>query len=142
MRRQDRYPDTDTFEFGNANPKNRITGDCVARAISTATGKPWEDVVMELADLSCETGYAAACKETYGRYLEKNGFTRMKQPRKSNGKKYTGKEFCKRIAPQYNQIVAKIGGHHITAVVDRDGKKKIHDIWDCSYKTIGIWWCK
>ena len=58
MTRQEKYPDTATFHFHNENPKNRITGDCTFRAIATATGKSWEEVVTEMAQLSCETGYA------------------------------------------------------------------------------------
>lgn len=29
MTRQEKYPNTDTFTYYNANPKNRITGDCM-----------------------------------------------------------------------------------------------------------------
>lgn len=36
MKRQEKYPETRTFHFHNANPKNRITGDCVTRALCTA----------------------------------------------------------------------------------------------------------
>ena len=39
MRRQDKYPDTEVFHYFNANPKNRITTDCVVRAICLATQK-------------------------------------------------------------------------------------------------------
>ena len=36
MKREDKFKDTATFHYYNANPKNRITGDCAFRAISTA----------------------------------------------------------------------------------------------------------
>lgn len=39
MKRQDKFPDTTTFHYHNANPHNRITGDCVTRA---------ETVVLEI----------------------------------------------------------------------------------------------
>lgn len=39
--RQKKYPNTDTFEFYNANPSGKYTTDCVARAISAAFGQPW-----------------------------------------------------------------------------------------------------
>ena len=35
MKRQDKYPETETFHFHNANPKGRLlAADCVARAVS------------------------------------------------------------------------------------------------------------
>ena len=40
MKRQDKYQDTDYFKFYNANPKNRLAGDCVIRAIATAPSSP------------------------------------------------------------------------------------------------------
>lgn len=52
MTRQQKYPDTNTFHFHNANPKGRITTDCVIRAICVATELPYNQVVMELADFS------------------------------------------------------------------------------------------
>ena len=57
MRREDKYPDTSTFKYYNANPKNRITTDCVVRAICTALMIPYNQVVMEMAKLQCDTGY-------------------------------------------------------------------------------------
>ena len=34
MKRQDKYPETETFHFHNANPKGRLlAADCVARAV-------------------------------------------------------------------------------------------------------------
>ena len=62
MNRKERYPDTDTFSYFNANPKNKITGDCVARAICTALELPYNQVVMELAEQQCKTGYCGTCK--------------------------------------------------------------------------------
>ncbi len=36
MTRKEKFPDTKTFHYFNANPHNRITDDCVTRAIYTA----------------------------------------------------------------------------------------------------------
>ena len=36
------------YVFANPNPHKLITDDCVIRAISLATGKPWDDVYVEL----------------------------------------------------------------------------------------------
>lgn len=51
MTRQEKYPDTDVFHYYNANPKNRITGDCLYRAIATACEKPYNEVVQDFATM-------------------------------------------------------------------------------------------
>jgi hypothetical protein len=127
--------DTDTFTYYNANPKNRITGDCVFRAISLATGKNYNDVVMEMVQTMLETGYCLNDKKGIEKYMEKIGWVKMKQPKKYDNTKYTGEEFCK----QFKGIcIAKIGTHHITCIKDN----KVYDTWDCSKGKIGNYWIK
>lgn len=133
--REQKYPDTKTFKFYNANPKNRITGDCTFRAICTALGQTWEQTVMEMAELSCKTGYALNDTKGIAKYMELKGWTKMKQPRKSDNTKYTGKEFCKVFK---GTCVANIGGHHVVCI--KDGK--VHDIWDSTDGCIGNYWVK
>ena len=145
MTSKEKYPNTSTFTYYNANPRNRITTDCVVRAISTATEIPYNQVVMELAELQCKTGYDDGDRKTVDLYLKQKGFLKHKQPRKPDNTKYTGKEFCKALQSDYGyvigkdiRIVANIGGHHIVAIVDG----KVHDIWDSTCKTIGNFWAK
>ncbi len=141
MKRKDRYPDTDTFHFHNQNPRNRYTGDCVHRALSLACDIPYNDVVMELAQLHCKTGYA----KPFDKFLELHGFVKCKQPRKPDNKKYTGKEFCKGLQTKTfndvtyeHRIVAKIGGNHIVAIIDG----KVNDVWNSTCGCIGNYWVK
>ena len=147
MNRQEKYPTTETFVYHNENPKGRITGDCTFRAIATATGKPWEEVVMEMAKMSCETGYAINDKKGIERYLKSLGWWKHKQPRKDNGKKFTGKEFCKWLnkTANVNAVIANIGGHHIVCI-KRGGEYnkdfKVNDIWDSTGKCVGNYWTK
>lgn len=153
MKRTDKWPETRTFHYHNENPKNRITGDCTFRAIAQVTGKTWQQVVMEMADMSVRTGYAINDKKGIETYLKEQGFTKCKQPRKYDHTKYTGKEFCKVLqlfgkdpATYGNEIgdgiisapriVASIGGHHLTAIING----KVNDIWDCTDKSIGNYW--
>ena len=133
--RQQKYPNTETFIYYNANPKGRITTDCVVRAICTALNEPYKYVLMEMMELSIETGYEYTDKKCIDKYLELKGWTKMKQPRKSNNTKYTGKEFCKTFK---GICVANIGGHHIVCI--KDGK--IYDIWDSTDGCIGNYWVK
>ena len=138
MRRADKYPDTRTFHFHNANPKGRITGDCTFRAISTAMEKPWNDVVMEMAEMSCRTGYAINDKKGIERYLAEQGWEKMKQPRKDDNTKYTGKEFCREIADKDERYIADVGGHHIVAIIGG----KVWDIWNSTDGCVGNYWVK
>lgn len=151
-KRMAKYPNTATFQYYNANPKNKVTTDCVIRALSAGLQKPYNEVVMELAKMQCETGYDDGDSTLIDKYLQKNGWVKCKQPKKYNGKKYTGKEFCLKLQhPIYceeldslpsncdwHHIIANIGGHHIVAILDG----KVHDIWDSTYKCIGNVWVK
>lgn len=145
MTLKEKYPDTSTFHFHNQNPKNRIPTDCVTRAISTATGVPYNQVATELAELQCQTGYDSHEPKLYDKYLSKHGFVKRKQPRKRDNTKYTGKEFCKELQSSYEYVIGKdkpivahIGGHHIVAIMDG----RVWDTWDSTYKTIGNYWVK
>lgn len=138
MRRQDKYPDTKTFHFYNANPKNRFTGDCVYRALTAATGYKWEEMILACAAMAIKSGYSPASKENYGRVLEALGFQKMKQPRKEDGTKYTGKEFCLELAKKNVRYVANIGGNHVVAIVNC----KVQDIWNSTDGCIGNYWVK
>lgn len=147
MKREVKYPDTDVFKYYNANPKGRFTGDCVDRALCTALDEDYDTVVKELSNLQCQTGYSCHCKECYDLYLKSKGFVKMKQPRKPDNTKYTGKEFCEELqsgSPQFDvgsdskRIVAHIGGSHVVAIVDH----KICDTWNSSKKCIGNYWVR
>jgi len=134
--REQKYPNTDTFQYYNHNPKNRITGDCVVRAISFALDEPYNKIVMSLAEIWCETGYDGLCKKGYNQLLKNYGWVKNKQPRKTDGTKFTGKEFCKIF--NKGTYICKIGGHHIVTI--KDGK--VYDIWDSTDGCIGNYWTR
>ena len=136
MTRQEKYPETSTFHYHNENPKNRITGDCVVRALARATEIPYNQVVMALAELHCKTGYESTDKRTIDAFLKSQGWIMQRQPRKADGKKYTGEEFCKIF--KTSRAVAMIGGHHTVAIVNG----KVNDIWDSTDGCIGNYWVK
>lgn len=138
MTRQEKYPDTKTFHYYNANPKNRITGDCVFRAFTLAMNQDYNTTVMEMAELMCKTGYAMNDSKGESKYLEMKGWTKHKQPRKPDGTKYTGEEFCKMLAKKNQKYIAHIGGHHVVAIVNC----KVWDIWDSTDGCIGNYWTK
>ena len=145
MTRTQKYKNTDTFYYYNANPKGRITGDCTIRAISTATKIPYNTVVMEMAELQCETGYDA--RDLTDRYLKSKGWIKHQRPRKSDNTFYTGKEFCRNLmrydsdidsGNDMHHIIAHIGTHHIVAIIGG----QVNDIWDSTDGCIGNYWTK
>lgn len=142
-----KYPDTTTYKYHNENPKNRKTGDCVLRAISVALNKSWDEVLDDLVAISHATKYSPMSTECYSRYLENNGYIKQKQPRKFDNTKYTGEEFCKYISNTYpdriGNVLAHIGGHHITVFSDADGQGlRCWDTWNPTEYTIGNFWIK
>lgn len=149
MTRQEKYKDTRTFHFYNANPKNRITGDCVTRALCTALEIPYNQCVMEQAQVQCETGYDNATAQGIDYYLKRKGWKKCKQPRKWDGTKYTGEEWCKELSSSFEfigkSIVANIGGHHTVCIKETDGINGLHKVWDTWNSTqgcIGNYWIK
>ena len=149
MTREQKYPETRTFHYHNQNPKGRLTTDCVIRAISTALEIPYNQVVMEMAELQCKTGYDDGDKKLYDKYLQSKGWVKHDQPRKSDNTKYTGAEFCKEISKSIlflgKSVVANIGGHHVVCIKEIDslhGIHKVHDTWDSTDGCIGNYWTK
>ena len=147
--REQKYPETGSFHYYNANPKNRITGDCVFRAFTLGLDQDYNTTVMEMAELMCKTGYAMNDKKGESKYLETKGWIKCKQPKKADGTKYTGREFCALLNNDPSMIgkrvIAHIGGHHmvcIKEVNDRQGFFKVHDIWNSTSRCIGNYWIK
>lgn len=146
MRRQDKYPDTITFHYHNQNPKNRITGDCRIRAISLATEVPYNKVVMDLAQIQCETGYDQCATQGIALLMKKYGWVKMPQPRKTDNTKYTGKQFCEFLNKTKfhtnKSIFCNIGGHHEVCIKQHEGKFKVWDTWNSTDGCIGNYWIK
>ena len=138
MTRREKYPDTRTFRYFNANPHGKLTCDCTTRAISTAAEKPYNDVLVEMFSVQMETGYEYSSREAIAKYLQQLGWVKHKQPRKDNGTKYTGKEFCRKLADPKVNYIANIGGNHIVAIIGG----KVNDTWDSTDGCIGNYWTK
>ena len=141
MQRQDKYPDTNTFHFYNANPHNRFTTDCVIRAISTATEIPYNQVVMEMAEMQCKTGFDPSENKLIDKYLKSKGWTRRPQPKKADNTKYTGTEYCE-ILKGDQTIICSLGTHHMACIKRIDGQLKVWDTWNSTSGKVGIIWSK
>ena len=147
MTRQQKYPDTQFFHYYNANSKGRFTSDCVVRAISTATMIPYEKVVSDLSALQIKTGYDTSDPKLFDMYLRGKGWIKRKQPRKTDGKKFTGEEFCRKLQDAYDcdsgiwssmngRYIANIGGNHTVAIING----QVYDTWDSTGGCIGNYW--
>lgn len=136
MAKMKREQDTATFHFSNVNPKGRKTGDCVVRAISAFLGESWEQVYRELAELGIKRGTAMDCPETYVKFLETRGFVKCPMPRHADGTRFTGREYCERLAVGGWVYILSMAGH--LTFVNADGR--IWDIWDCGEKSVGNVW--
>lgn len=133
--REKKFPSTKAFNYFNANPKGKLTGDCSFRAISLALGIDYNESVRERFEMFIETGIVPNSTKGEEDYLKSKGWVKNKQPKKSNGKKYTGVEFVEEFK---GTCVAHIGGHHTVCI--KDGK--IWDTWDSSHGCIGNYWTK
>lgn len=106
----------------NPNPKGKLVGDCVVRAISVATGQPWRRVYDYLYQVGRDECDMMASDEVWGLYLYRTGFDPFLLP-----------ETCprcttvRRFAEQYPEGIYIIGtGTHAVAVIDGDW----YDTWD------------
>jgi hypothetical protein len=151
-KRMKKYPDTDYFHFHNANPKGKMTTDCVVRAITTVLNQPYDQTLREMTEITIKTGYMLNENKGMEAYMKSKGWTKCKQPKKDDGTKYTGREFCRTLVhPTYseelqltdksfeiNRVLANIGGHHTVAIMGG----QIWDTWNSADGSIGIVWVK
>ena len=149
MKRSEKYPETNTFHYYNANPKNRITTDCWLRAVCTGLNEPYNEVLKEMVKVHLETGYEMSSNMAIDKYLASKGWIKHKQPRKPDGKKYTGEEFCKMLQQDAKAVgmsfIANTGGHHMVCIKETGGlhgSHKVHDIWNSTDGCIGNYWTK
>lgn len=124
------------FKNINNNFKNKKTSDCVIRALSGASGKDYKQVAQELFDIYMKTGYMMNDKHCYEKWLESNGFVKMKQPRKYDNSKYLVGEIDRLIRLNENAVISC--ANHLTCVYNDE----LVDIWDCRKKTIGNYYVK
>lgn len=149
-KRRLKYPDTTTFHYYNANPKNKITTDCVIRGLAAGLNIPYEQVVRELGELQIQTGLDGRDTPGIDRYLRSKGWVKAPQQKKADGTLYTASEFClKLMHPIYSdelnlpacsitRMVANVGGHHTVAIVEG----QVNDTWDSSYGKLHSLWVK
>lgn len=141
MNKQQRMIGNDYYEFVNVNPKGKLKGDCVIRAIALACGQSWEQTIRELTELGIKKGLVCNDVTLYPKYLESKGFKEMNEPRDVCNRKMSVREFINEEQLDDNQltaIVMNVGSHHVSCIMHG----KVNDIWDCSRNTMHKYWYK
>ena len=145
-----KYPETETFLWHNENPKGHITGDCTVRAIAGATEQSWCAVLDGLHATYRDT--SDMDMKAVNKYLESCGWLKHKQPRHSNGKKFTGAELARWFSANFpdgeaGNVICSVANHMmcLKPTFHGDGincRYKVIDIWNSSGKTIGNYWLR
>ena len=108
-------------------------GDCVIRALTKVTGKPWEKVFDELVPIARELQCMPNGKPSYERYLTEQGFSYRGVSNAKGSKRPTVDRFAKdHSSGTYLVRVA----HHVVAVVDG----MYFDTWDSGHKSLYGYW--
>lgn len=137
-KRRMKHPETAYYRYRNVNPKNKITTDCVYRAIANATGIDYKKVALDMTKMQIETGYDTGENKLIDRYLNSLGWVRMNQPRNEDNTKMTGEQFLNKYNCHHRRVILSIGSHHLSCIIDG----KFEDIWNCSSNKVGIYWVK
>lgn len=117
----------------NPNPLNQRVGDCVVRAISLATGEPWEQVYWDLAEYGGRVADMPSSNAVWGAYLKDRGFRRRAVDDPCPDGCYTVRDFC-RDNPFGTYILGT--GTHVICVKNGD----YLDTWDSGDEIPMIYW--
>lgn len=116
------------FKYLNLNPKKLTIEDCVARAITLASGLPYEEVWQKLwltAELyDCDT----LCKYCYSNFI-----TNVLKYKEVNCHNMTVGEFADKNP--YGTYLIRIQGH-LTCLID----SCVYDLWDCRDELCDVVW--
>lgn len=120
------------FKEFNAHPKGIKTGDCVVRAIATATDKDYLELRRELNRKKREWGFTS-CKDTKFLYEYLTNYPRLIFKPIKGEARIKGSDFTE-LHPT-GTFILKMAGH-ITACIDG----VIFDTWDCTYRSVYTAW--
>jgi hypothetical protein len=127
------------FRKANVNPMKKRVGDCSTRALSNVLNISYEEAIREQCETAIKTCYGLTDKELVDEIMNKYGYIKMKQPRKSNGKKYDVNEMDQVLTKKQIEdgVLIKVA-KHFTVIKNGD----IQDIWNCGYMTVGNYWIR
>lgn len=116
------------FKYYNANPNGEHIGDCVIRAISTATGIKYEDVLKYLYITSNYFNCDMLVRECYSKLLKK--YTKA---RYIVDEDITVGELAERYKDK--KLIMRVPNHLTSS---RYGV--VLDLWDCTNELVDTFW--
>lgn len=127
------------YNYNNVNPKNRKTGDCSTRALVGTLSITYQKALELQCAEAIKCSYGITDKQTMEGVLKQFGYVKMKQPRKSDGSKYTVDEMDEILTQKQMKegVFVTIANHH-TCIKD----EMIQDIWDCGKKSVGNYYVR
>lgn len=120
------------WQFYNPNPMAKRVGDCTVRAISKATGQPWEKTYMDLCLQGYCMGDMPTANSVWGAYLKSKGFKQNAMP-DTCPECYTVEDFCREHTD--GTYILAISGH----VVCVEGGA-YYDSWDSGDEIPVYYW--
>lgn len=126
------------YKQENVNPKGRKTGDCSTRALAKLLDIGWDEALELQFRMSLKTKYDMTSHQVIERILSEHGWTKMKQPRKSDGTKYQVREMDILVPHVRHKRVLCTVAHHYVVIVDDE----YVDTWNSGYKTVGNYFIK
>ena len=122
------------FIYYNPNPKNKLVGDCVIRALSISLNKDWKTTYRELCQLGEQMFDMPSSNEVWGTYLKNYGYRRYTIPNTCPNC-YSVYSFC--IDHPIGKYILATGSHVITVI---DGY--YYDTWDSGMEIPIYYWKK
>lgn len=110
------------FIQSNPNPKNKVVGDCVIRAISILLDRSWEEIYEDICVLGRQMYDMPSSNEVWSEYLYQKGYSRHIIPDTCPAC-YTVRRFCE--DHMFGEYLLATGSHVVTVL---DGN--YYDTWD------------
>lgn len=122
------------FIYRNPNPRNKLVGDCVIRAISIVSNYDWDDIFLDLMITCYNLKDIPSSNQAWSHYLHERGYVREIIP-DTCPDCYTIANFAD-DHPHGKYIVHT--GTHVVAVIDGD----YYDTWDSGNEIPVYYWKK
>ena len=122
------------FVYYNPNPKEKLVGDCVIRALSKATGEDWDSLYTGIVLEGYISKDMPSSNSVWGNYLKDRGYKRHIIPNYCPNC-YTVKDFCN---DNRKGTYVVHTDSHVIAVVDGD----YFDTWDSGDEVPIYYWSK
>lgn len=117
------------FYYYNQNPDKNVEQDCVTRAISLASGVPYNAVSKLLKITAKEHECDELCVCCYHHLLEDTFGYAVKFPKTRKKVKDIAREY------NYNTLIVRVNGHLSTLI-----NGTCIDIWDCTDEIVDCYW--